>query len=97
MAAPRSSASATPAPSSRPGQKDIVGDALYNWCRENHDFGHVFNQTELLSAGIIPNQDLTVLLTAATYLVNKRLFKLHDFKAGGGIGWELVSQERAAK
>lgn len=57
----------------------------------------MFNQTDLLSAGIIPDQDLQILLTATTYLVRKNLFKVHDLKAGGGIGWELISQERAAK
>jgi len=78
--------------------RDRTAEALYSWCRENYEIGHVFDQAELLSAGIIPDQDIHILLAATTYLVKNSLFKLHDFKnAGGGIGWELISQERAAK
>jgi RNA polymerase Rpc34 subunit len=96
MAAPRSSASPTPGPSNAQS-RDRVADALYSWCLQNHEVGHVFDQNELLASPIIPNKDLTVLLTSSNYLVGKNLFKLHDIKATNVLGWELVSQERAAK
>lgn len=96
MAAPRSSAQPTPGPSN--GQhRDRVAEALYSWCLENYDVGHVFDQNALLSSPVIPNRDLNVLLTSSNHLVAKNLFKLHDIKATNVLGWELVSQERAAK
>ena len=88
--------------STRPGQtgtmpRDRIAEALYHWCCENHAIGHVFNQNELLSSEVIPNKDLTILVSSVQYLVGKNLFRTHDFKATGSIGWELVSQERAEK
>ena len=96
MAAPHSTASPIPAPS-HAQHRDRVADALYSWCRENFEVGHVFDQSALLASPVIPNKDLNILLTSSNYLVAKNLFKLHDIKATSVIGWELVSQERAAK
>jgi hypothetical protein len=96
MAAPHSSLSATAGPSNAP-HRDRVAEALYDWCLEKYEIGHVFDQKALLSSPVIPNRDLNVLLTASNYLVAKNLFKLHDLKATNVLGWELVSQERAAK
>ncbi|RMZ81793.1 hypothetical protein DV738_g1944, partial [Chaetothyriales sp. CBS 135597] len=77
--------------------RDRVADALYEWCRSSQAVGHVFNQEDLLSAGIIPNRDLKVLVSSAQNLVNRNLFKIHEIKnSGGQLGWELVSEERAA-
>ncbi|RMZ75429.1 hypothetical protein DV737_g5287, partial [Chaetothyriales sp. CBS 132003] len=77
--------------------RDRVADALYEWCRSSQAVGHVFNQEDLLSAGIIPNRELKVLMSSAQNLVNRNLFKIHEIKnSGGQLGWELVSEERAA-
>ncbi|EXJ87506.1 hypothetical protein A1O3_04466 [Capronia epimyces CBS 606.96] len=86
---------ASPTPGFLPrGGRNRIAEALYEWCRKNHDVGHVFGQEELLSAGIIPNRDLSILLSSVTHLVDNSLFRLHD-RAGGTIGWELVDQEKA--
>ncbi|ETI19953.1 hypothetical protein G647_08968 [Cladophialophora carrionii CBS 160.54] len=97
MAPPKkatATASPTPGPSSAPGGRNLVGDALYAWATENYDPGYVFSQQELLSAPVIPNADVTLLLPTVDYLVRKSLFRLHD-RAGGGIGWELIDLEVA--
>ncbi|KIW70334.1 hypothetical protein PV04_02613 [Phialophora macrospora] len=95
MAPPKkATASPTPGPSTTPGSRNLVGDALYAWATENYDPGYVFSQQELLSAPMIPNADVTLLLPTVDYLVRKSLFRLHD-RAGGGIGWELIDLEVA--
>ena len=96
MTAPHSLASPTPGPSNAQ-PRDRVAEALYTWCLENYDIGHVFDQNALLASPVIPNKDLNVLLTSSNYLVAKNLFRLHDIKTTNVLGWELVSQERAAK
>ena len=95
MAPPKkTTASPTPGPSAAASGRNLTGDALYTWCTQNYEPGYVFTQTELLGAGIIPNQELPILLTSVDYLVRKSLFRVHD-RAGGGIGWELVDPETA--
>ena len=91
-----SSTSPTPGPplAQRP---NATADALYTWCRDTHEFGFVFTQAQLLESGEIPNEDLEILLKCTTYLVSKHLFRVHDVRATGAIGWELVSAEKAAK
>jgi len=86
----RASASAAPL-------KSPVGDALYNWARENQEPGYVFQQQELLDSGLIPQKSLQVLVEAIKYLVGKRLFKPHDIKGQQGVGYELVEEAAAAK
>lgn len=77
--------------------RDRIAEALYTWCCTNHEFGHVFNQDELLASGIIPKDEIQVLLDAVTHLTQKSLLRTHDVRGSGGIAWELVSQERAEK
>lgn len=92
MAAARAAARTANAP------RDRVAEAVYEWCSKNHQIGHVFSQQDLLASTLIPNDDLKILLAAVQHLVAKSLFRTHDIKgSGGGIGWELVSQERAEK
>ncbi|EXJ83644.1 hypothetical protein A1O1_07268 [Capronia coronata CBS 617.96] len=93
MVPPKVAASPTPGPLQR-GGRNRIAEALYAWCQKHYEVGHVFGQDELLSAGIIPNQDLSILLSSVTHLVDQSLFRLHD-RIGGTIGWELVDQEKA--
>jgi hypothetical protein len=81
----------------QPESRDRIAEALYDWCCKEKSVGHVFNQDNLLDSGIIPDRDGNILMTAIQYLTRKNLFRTHDVKGTGGIGWELVSQERAAK
>ena len=98
MAPPKKTTAASPAPpvASSSGSRNRTAEALYEWCRKNHDLGYVFTQDELLDAGIVPDRDMAILLSSTQHLVNTALFKLHD-RAGGTIGWELVDQEKAKK
>lgn len=92
MAAARASARTANVP------RDRVAEALYEWCSKHHEIGHVFSQQDLLASDIIPENDLKALAAAVQNLVGKSLFRTHDIKgSGGGIGWELVSPERAEK
>lgn len=86
----------TPGPSSAP-LKSPVGDALYNWARENQEPGYVFTQQELLDSGLIPQNALPILLEALKYLLGRRLFKAHDIKGQQGAGYELIEEAAAAK
>ncbi|KPI38697.1 DNA-directed RNA polymerase III subunit RPC6 [Cyphellophora attinorum] len=96
MAAASRAASTARAVQSEPSSRDRIAEALYEWCRNEKPVGHVFNQDNLLDSGIIPNRDGNILMTAIQHLTRKNLFRTHDVKGTGGIGWELVSQERAA-
>lgn len=77
--------------------KSKVGDALYNWARETREVGYVFQQQELLDSGLVPRNDLKILLEALTYLTTRRLFKPHDIKGSQAVGYELVEEAAAAK
>ncbi|KIV95911.1 hypothetical protein PV10_03511 [Exophiala mesophila] len=92
---PKITASPTPGPSGFNRGRDRVADSLYAWCRQNYDPGYVFSQEELLSAGIIPEQKIEILLSSTQHLVQRALFKIHD-RSGGTIGWELVEEAQAA-
>jgi DNA-directed RNA polymerase III subunit RPC6 len=93
MATPHVTASPTPGSSGDPGY-GLIADAIYEYCRENHDPGDTLVQEHLLKPDIIPNKDLAILVQVCQHLVNDHLFKTHDVK-GGGIGWKLVTRESA--
>ncbi|OAP56293.1 hypothetical protein AYL99_09472 [Fonsecaea erecta] len=94
MAPPKNTTALGPDPSTAASLRDRTAEALHAWCCKNYDFGYVFSQAELLDAGIIPNQDLQILLSSVEYLTKNSLFRVHD-RAGGGIGWELVNPDVA--
>lgn len=70
--------------------------ALYNWCRINYDEDHILSQKDLLGGNIIPNKDPNVLLAVTQSLLDERLFRTHELRAGG-IGWKIVSHVSAEK
>lgn len=74
----------------------LIADALYEYCRENHDPDDILLQELLLKPDIVPDKDLEILLLVCQHLVDSRLFKVHELK-GGGIGWRLITRERAEK
>ncbi|KAH8679918.1 RNA polymerase Rpc34 [Tricladium varicosporioides] len=56
----------------------------------------VFHQDTLKSFGIIPNNDINILLPVIQALVNDKLLKaVHD--GTGGIGWRLRTEDEAKK
>lgn len=93
MATPHATVSPTPGPSGGLGY-GLIADAIYEYCRENHDPSETLVQEHLLKPGIIPNKDLAILVQVCQHLVDNHLFKTHDIK-GGGIGWKLVTRESA--
>lgn len=91
---------ASPAPTSGPSAAPLrspVGDALYDWARTKEEPGYVFTQQELLDSGLIPQNNLSILVEALNYLLRRRLFKPHDIKGQQGAGYELVEEAAAAK
>jgi len=93
MAAPHVLSSPTPGPAGDRGC-GLIADAIYEYCRENHDPGETLVQEHLLKPDIIPNKDLAILVQVCQHLVDNHLFKTHDVR-GGGIGWKLVTRESA--
>jgi DNA-directed RNA polymerase III subunit RPC6 len=53
-----------------------------------------FSQSSILELGIIPDNDLRILLQVSQALVNDKLFKIIE---GNGLAWRLRSQEEAKK
>ena len=95
MANPRATASSTPGPLSTDlSGYGLIADAIYEYCRGNHDPGEILVQEHLLRPDIIPNKDLAILVQVCQHLVDSHLFKTHDVK-GGGIGWKVVTRESA--
>ncbi|OAL29146.1 hypothetical protein AYO20_09299 [Fonsecaea nubica] len=90
MAPPKTVPAPDPGPSTVGPVRDRTAEALHAWCCQNYEYGYVFSQTELLGAGVIPNQDLQILLSTVEYLTKNSLFRVHD-RVGGGIGWDVCS------
>ena len=93
MTTPHGTSSPSPGPSGSPGY-GLIADAIYEYCRENHDPSEVLVQEHLLKPDIIPNKDLGILVQVCQHLVDNHLFKTHEIK-GGGIGWKLATRENA--
>ena len=53
-----------------------------------------FNQANLFDLGIIPNNDVNILLKVTQALVDEKLFKILQSE---GLAWKLRSQEEARK
>lgn len=85
------------ASASRPRENDLVTDLkekLYECCKEE-DPGVAFRQEDLLAMGIIPNNDLMLLVQVAQRLCDEKLFKL--VREGTAAGWICRSRDDAAK
>jgi DNA-directed RNA polymerase III subunit RPC6 len=54
----------------------------------------VFNQSSLLELGVIPNDDIQVLMQVTQRLINEKLFK---YVQAEGLGWKLRTLEEAKK
>lgn len=55
---------------------------------------HVFDQNHLIALGIVPGNDVEILLAVAQALVNEKLFKVVQSDT---MGWRLRSVEDAKK
>lgn len=75
-----------------PALKNAVYEACVPTAELDHK--HVFDQHHLLALGIIPNNDIEILLAVAQSLVNEKLFKVVQSDT---MGWRLRSVEDAKK
>ena len=69
---------------------------LYAECRSTFPPDHLFYQQDLVSLGVIPNNDLSLLMQCAQSLVDQGLFRLLHGK-DERLAWKLIAQEDAAK
>lgn len=74
-------------------QKELQ-NALYARCA-NIGADAVFTQQDLLALGIIPNQDINLLLTCINQLMKEGLLKV--LKKDSAVCWKVIKKEDAAK
>ncbi|KAJ9289374.1 hypothetical protein DTO021C3_3200 [Paecilomyces variotii] len=83
--------------SSRGGSNvTALASKLYEECRNNFSPDHLFYQQDLIGLGIIPNNDLALLLQCTQSLVDQKLFRLLHGK-DDRLAWKVISQEDAEK
>jgi hypothetical protein len=73
-----------------------LGKSLYDACLPfmQQNSKKVFNQSSLLELGVIPNDDIQVLMQVTQRLINEKLFK---YVQAEGLGWKLRTLEEAKK
>lgn len=69
---------------------------LYDECLNTFPADYFFYQQDLLGLGVIPKDDIAVLLQCAQSLVDQKLFRLHQGK-NDRLAWKLISREDAEK
>lgn len=69
---------------------------IYNECTNAFPADHLFYQQDLLGLGVIPKNDVAVLLQCTQSLVDQKLFRLHQGK-NDRLAWKLISREDADK
>jgi DNA-directed RNA polymerase III subunit RPC6 len=75
--------------------KDLAS-ALYEKCRSNYPPDYLFYQQDLVSLGVVPHNDLALLMRCAQSLVDQSLFRLLHGK-DDRLAWKVVAQEDAAR
>lgn len=73
-----------------------LASTLYAECRSTFPADHLFYQQDLISLGVIPNNDISLLMKCAQTLVDQSLFRLLHGK-DDRLAWKLIAQEDAAK
>ncbi|KAL2222356.1 putative DNA-directed RNA polymerase III subunit Rpc34 [Thermoascus aurantiacus ATCC 26904] len=73
-----------------------MASKLYEECRNNYDPDQLFYQQDLLNMGVIPGNDLSLLLQCTQWLVDQKLFRLLHGK-DDRLAWKVISQEDAEK
>ncbi|PYH43590.1 RPC34 RNA polymerase subunit family protein [Aspergillus saccharolyticus JOP 1030-1] len=69
---------------------------LYDACLKNFPPDHLFYQQDLLGLGIVPKNDLALLLQCTQSLVDQKLFRLLQGK-NDRLAWKIISREDAEK
>lgn len=69
---------------------------LYDECFQTFDENPTFFQDDLLEFGVLPNDDVSMLLAVTQALTNEKLFKVVQ-DPQRGIGWKLRTEDEAKK
>lgn len=69
---------------------------LYDACLEQFEPDQLLNQQDLFGLGVIPKDELSLLLQVTQSLVDQKLFRTHQVQ-GGRLAWKLISREDAEK
>lgn len=75
---------------------DGLASALYEKCLSDFSPDHLFYQQDLSSLGVVPNDDLTLLMKCTQILVDRSLFRLLHGK-DGRLAWKVIAQSDAEK
>lgn len=73
-----------------------LASKLYDACLRNYSSDHLFYQQDLLGLGVVPKNDLALLLQCTQSLVDQRLFRLLQGK-NDRLVWKIISREDADK
>ncbi|KAK2743883.1 34-kDa subunit of RNA polymerase III (C) [Myotisia sp. PD_48] len=73
-----------------------LATAIYDRCLSDFPQDRLFHQQDLLGLGIIPNDDLSLLLTCTQVLVDQSLFRLLQTK-DDRLAWKIIAQSDAEK
>ncbi|EEP76842.1 conserved hypothetical protein [Uncinocarpus reesii 1704] len=78
--------------------KDVneLASAIYDKCISDFSSDHLFYQHDLLGLGVIPNNDLALLMKCAQSLVDQSLFRMLHGK-DDRLAWKVVEQSDAEK
>ena len=78
------------------GSTAELASRIYDECLNNFPADYLFYQQDLLGLGVVPKDDLALLLQCTQSLVDQKLFRLHQGK-NDRLAWKLISREDAEK
>ena len=73
-----------------------LAPTLYARCLSDYQPDHLFYQQDLLSLGVIPNNDLGLLMKCAQLLVDQSLFRMLHGK-DDRLAWKVIDRADAEK
>lgn len=73
-----------------------LATAIYDRCLAEFPSDHLFYQQDLLSLGLIKDNDLGLLMKCAQILVDQSLFRLLEGK-DSRLAWKIIAQSDAEK
>ncbi|WEW58992.1 34-kDa subunit of RNA polymerase III (C) [Emydomyces testavorans] len=90
--------SSSAGPSKAKGSKDVneLASALYDKCISEFPSDHLFYQQDLQDLGVIPYNDLALLMKCTQSLVDQSLFRMLHAK-DDRLAWKVVEQSDAEK
>ncbi len=73
-----------------------LASALYTRCLSDFQPDHLFYQQDLLNLGVIPNNNIGLLMKCAQSLVDQSLFRMLHGK-DDRLAWKVIAQADAEK